>query len=155
MNKLLISSLFISLLTAILATQFSCAALQKNEFERNRNLWRESGVKNYKMTVEIQKTGHATPMGRFVITIREGMAKSIKNTNNLELISGILRFDGLKTLDDIFGYIERAEKDTGTWGKRVIEYDEKLGYPKKVNLDKSGVLDDELYFEVLQFEILE
>lgn len=151
MKKTLVLSLFISLL----ATQFSCAVLQKSEFERNRRLWRESNIKNYRMKVEVQKTGHATPMGKFVITVRDGMAKSIKNENNLEIISGGLRFDGLKTLDDIFGYIESAERDTGTWSKRVAQYDSKLGYPKRVNLDKSGVLDDELYFEVLQFEILE
>jgi Family of unknown function (DUF6174) len=155
MKKTFISSLLISLLTAILATQFSCVALQKNEFERNRRLWRESGVKNYQMTVDVEKTGHAAPIGKFIITVRDGVAKSIKNTKNVELISGIRGFDGLKTLDNIFDYIERTEEDTGIWDRRQIEYDEKFGYPKRVNLDKSGVLDDELYFEVLEFEILE
>ncbi len=156
MKKLLVWSVFISLLTTILATQFSCDKLQKNEFERNRRLWRESNIKNYKMTVDLQKTGHARPMGRFVIVARDGAVKSIKNKDNIELSSGgILRFDGLKTLDDIFNFIEQADNDMGIWDIKVIQYDEKLGYPKMVNLDKSGSLDDEIYFEVLQFEIEE
>lgn len=156
MKKTVISSLLITVLTTILATQFSCAKLQKNEFERNRNLWQESGVKNYKMTVDIKKTGHATPFGKFVITVREGVAPLVQTADNLKTVSEYVKFEGLRTLDDIFRYIERMEKDGGSFfDRREIEYDAKLGYPKKANLDNSGVLDDELSFQVLEFEILE
>ncbi len=116
MNKLLVLSLSISLLTI----QFSCATLQKSEFERNHKLWRESNIKNYKMTVEVQKTGHATPMGKFIITVRDGVAKSIQ-LENLEPVSENVRFGSYVTIDAMFGCIESAVKDTGTWHKRVAQ----------------------------------
>lgn len=143
------------LLIAILATQFACGTLREIEVGRNRRLWRESGIKNYRMTVEVQKTGHATPNGKFVITVRGGRPESIKRADNLEPVPESIKFGNYKTLDDIFEYIEIEEKDGGAWHTREVEYDSKLGYPKKVNLDKSGVLDEELYFQVLQFEVLE
>lgn len=155
MKKTLVLSLFISLLTTILATQFSCAVLQKSEFERNRRLWRESGVKNYRMTVDLQKTGHATPNGKFIITVRDGIAKSKQYADNLKPVPETVRFGSYVTLDEMFNYIEQAEKDTGDWHRKEIQYDAKLGYPKKVDMDKARSLDDEIYFYVLQFEILE
>lgn len=43
----------------------------------------------------------------------------------------------------------------GKWNRKEIEYDPKYGYPKRVNLDKASVNDEELVFEVLQFEPLQ
>lgn len=110
MKKLIFLILLISLLTTILATQFSCAIWQKSEFERNRNLWQESGVKNYKMKIEIQKTGHRAPNGKFIITVREGMAKLTQRADNLKPVSEFDKFGSYSTLDDIFDYIEREDK---------------------------------------------
>ncbi|MBA3633280.1 MAG: hypothetical protein H0W58_10815 [Acidobacteria bacterium] len=145
------------LLLAALTTQFSCGTLRQIELNSNRRLWRESKITNYRMTVDLQKTGHATPMGKFIITVRGGVAESIKLANNpeVDLSNSVLKFGGYETIEDIFDYIESTENKSRSWDKREIEYDSKLGYPKKVNLDKSGVLDDELFFQVLQFEVLE
>jgi hypothetical protein len=144
-------------LTAFLATQFSCGAWRKLELERNRSVWRESKITNYRMTVDLQKTGHATPSGKFIITVRNGVAESIKSVNNPEtdLRDGVIKFENYDTLDDIFQYIERADKETWDWDKREVEYDSKLGYPKKVSLDAARVFDEELSFQVLEFEALE
>ncbi len=154
-NKLLIGFIFF----AVLVTQFACGQIRQMEFERNRNLWRDSKIENYKMTIKIQKTGHATPNGTFIITVRDRVAKSIKSVDfnpDVELADSEMRFGRYETIEDIFDFIESAEKDqqknNNSWDRREIEYDAKFGYPKKVDLDQSGVLDDELYFEVLEFE---
>lgn len=145
------------LLIAILITQFSCGILRQIELDRNRRLWRESKITNYKMTVDLQKTGHATPMGKFIITVRGGIAESIKSANNpqSDLSNSVIKFGKYDTIEDIFEYVESVERETWDWEKREIEYDPKLGYPKKVNLDASRVFDEELFFQVLQFEVLE
>lgn len=147
---------------AILSTQFSCAVLQKNEFDRNRKLWSESKITNYKMTINIDKTGHATPNGKFIITVRNGTAESIKmfDKPDVDLLQdSVIRFGRYSTIEGIFSFIENAENDkeknNRSWARRITEYDAKFGYPKKVDLDQSGVSDDELYFEVIEFEILE
>lgn len=146
---------------ALLAIQISCSQIKLSELERNRNLWREKRIENYKMTIEIQKTGHATPNGKFIITVRDNAAKSIKPINkpDLEMLDTQIRFGGYSTINAVFGFIESAEKDAQKnnrwWSRRKVEYDAAYGYPKIVDLDQSGVMDDELYFEVLEFAIEE
>ncbi len=145
-------------LLAVLAAQFSCSQIRQMELERNRSLWRESKIENYKMTIEIQKTGHATPNGKFIITVRDRVAKSIRPIDkpDFEMLDTQIQFERYGTIEGVFSFIESAEKDkrenNRSWSRREIEYDAKLGYPKKVDLDQSGVFDDELFFEVLEFE---
>ncbi len=146
---------------AVLAAQLACSPLRQTELERNRVLWHASKIENYKMTVKIQKTGHATPNGTFIITVRDRLAKSIKPIDkpDVEMLDTQIQFGRYATIEVIFSFIESAEKDKQKnnrwWSRREIEYDSKLGYPKKVDLDQSGVFDDELSFEVLEFEAAE
>lgn len=156
-NKFLIGIIFF----AILASQISCRQITQSELERNRSLWLEKRIENYKMTIKIEKTGHAAPNGKFSITVRGGIAKSIKPIDkpDLEMLDTQIQFGRYSTVEAIFSFIVNAEadkqKNNRSWSRRNIEYDAKLGYPKKVDLDQSGVMDDELYFEVLEFAIEE
>ncbi len=137
---------------AVLATQFACSPIRQTVNIRNQVLWRWNKIENYKMTVKIQKTGHATPNGTFIITVRDRIAKSIRPIDkpDVEMLDTEIRFTGYDTMEGIFRHIENAE-----CGKCEIEYDWKLGYPKKVDLDQPGVFDDELSFEVLEFEAID
>lgn len=131
----------------------ACSALNWAEIERNRRLWRDSGIVNYRMTVDVQKTGHATPMGKFIIEVRDRKAVSIKLASDPTRDAMSERFSRYDTIDDIFDIIETA--GVMRPDKMDIEYDAKLGYPKKLNLDPdASAMDDELFFQVLQFEAL-
>ncbi|MGI8641846.1 MAG: DUF6174 domain-containing protein [Pyrinomonadaceae bacterium] len=150
--------LFGFLLLSVLATQSSCNIFQhytESNFDRNRRLWRESKITNYRMTVDLQKTGHAAPMGKFIITVRGGVAESIKSANDPEYVLRKDRFEKYDTIDKIFDIIEREEKEKWYSDIKEMEYDSKLGYPKKLRLDNFSAMDDELFFQVLQFEVLE
>lgn len=140
----------ILLIFIALIFQFSCTSLK---LERNRHLWRSSGVKNYRMTVDLQKTGHATPMGKFIITVRGGVAESVTSATDPDFILSPRMFENYDTMEKIFKIIEREE--WGFFKTFETEYDSKLGYPKRINIDDHNSLDDEFFFEVLQFEILE
>jgi hypothetical protein len=171
MKNTQIKLLFGILFSAVFFTQISCGDLKeqtksdlkpnlprqtKSDLETNRDLWRKSEIENYKMTIKIDKTGHAAPNGKFIITVRGGVAESIVNFDkpDVDLRDSILRFENYDTIEDIFSFIQSSETEQN-WDRHEIEYDAKSGYPKKVDLDQSGVMDDELYFEVLEFEILE
>lgn len=137
----------------MIAAAASCSAVNWVEIERNRRLWHESGMVNYRMTVDVQKPGHATPMGKFIIEVRDRQAVSIKLASDPTRDAMTERFSRYDTIDDIFNIIETAGVQRPD--KMDIEYDAKLGYPKKLNLDISAsALDDELFFQVLQFEAL-
>ena len=135
----------------------SCGSSSHLKLERNRRIWRESNTANYRMTVDLQKTGHAAPNGKFIITVRAGTAESIRPVSDpeVEVRKSVLRFDRYDTVEDIFNFIEATEKEDWDWNKREIEYDPQLGYPKKVNVDARRVFDEELFFEIQQFDRLE
>lgn len=145
------------LLIATLAMQFSCSVFRQSEIERNRLMWRTSGITNYRMLVDLRKTGHASPNGKFVIIVRRGVVESIKLANDPEfdLSKSVIKFGRYVTIDDVFDYIETMEWETWNWHTREIQYDSKLGYPKKVNLDASRVFDEELFYQILEFEVIE
>lgn len=155
-SKSRIIKLYGFLLITVLVIQTSCVVAQfsdKQELAKNRLLWKESGVKSYRMTVDLQKTGHATPMGKFIITVCQGTAVSIRTVDENRLIFNDRMFDRYDTIENIFDYIEIEIKESKSWHIKDIEYDSKLGYPKKVNFDSPGV-DDEFSFDVLNFEVL-
>lgn len=122
--------------------------------EENRKRWQDSGVKNYKMTVEIQKPGHATPMGKFIITVRNGVLESTQFASDLKPVPDQVRFGSYKTVDQIFDYAAAMLKQDAKWSRKVMEFDPKLGYPKRVDLNIQGSLDEEIFIEVLEFEEL-
>lgn len=137
----------------IVAAQLSCTGAAKRESAREQ--WRRSGVVNYKMTVNLQKPGHATPNGKFLITVRGGKVESIRYPNGLQPVPPQIRFGSYRTVEEVFDYIEMTENIAGAWNRKEIEYDPKLGYPKRVNLDKHSVNDEEILFEVLEFEVID
>jgi hypothetical protein len=105
------------------------------------------------MTVDVQKTGHATPMGKFIIEVRDREAVSIKLASDPTRDAMTERFSRYDTLDDIFDIIETASVQRPD--KMDIEFDPQLGYPKRLHLDpNASAMDDELFFQVLQFEII-
>lgn len=122
--------------------------------ETNRKRWQDSGVKNYKMTVEIQKPGHATPMGKFVITVRNGVLESTQFAEDLKPVPVEVRFGSYKTVDQIFDYAAAMLRQDAKWSRKTLYFDEKLGYPKRVDLNIEGSLDEEIFIEVLEFEEL-
>lgn len=105
------------------------------------------------MTVDLQKTGHATPMGKFIITVRGGVAESVTSATDPDFVLSKKMFENYDTMEKIFKIIEKEE--WGLFKTFETEYDSKLGYPKRINIDDHGSIDDEFFFEVLQFEILE
>lgn len=149
----MISKTFGLLLTVILLTQ-SCVIPQQAGLSENRSLWQKSGIKNYRMMVDLQIYGYRPLIGKFIISVRQGRAESIKHADTGELVAEPELFEKYDTVEKIFSLIEAAEKRSPD--KFEVEYEPKLGYPKKVNLDYSfSGSDDEFSFRVSQFEVLE
>lgn len=143
------------LLLAALLLQFSCKSFSdKTAFEKNRRLWNESKISNYRMTTEIMKTGHRTPMGTAVFEVRDGQAVSIKPGTGVRSACDVGSCERYETVEKIFAIIEDAVGRNPDELK--VEYDEKYGYPKSLRPDfNSRAFDDELSVKILQFEVLE
>ena len=128
-----------------------------------REKWSASGIRDYRMRVVIQKTGHATPMGTYEVRIRGGRIESVLAAGSP--MGGTIpeperplpeeyintRFARYGTVERFFDHIEAAEK--GSPDLMETEYHPTLGYPTYIHLDPSrSTSDDELMVKVLELE---
>lgn len=143
------------LLTAGLLSQFSCtsAPLDKSSFNKNRSLWNESKISNYRMTMEIRKTGHATPSGFAVVEVRDGKAVSIGPAPDLHYGCWNNNCSNYDTVEKIFAIIEGALNQSPD--ELITEYDANHGYPKDLRMDiAKTTFDDELMVKIMQLEVI-
>ena len=138
--------------------QCSCAldGVQQ-EFENNRQVWKKSGVKDYKMKVTFRGGGHGNPAGDYLITVRAGKTVSMASTDNPSMNQvDYWGYQSRNNIDKVFSIIEGYfETDSEIRKLNALSYDPKYGYPKKADIvfDKIST-HGTFYFEVLEFEVL-
>jgi hypothetical protein len=141
-------------LVLLCATGFSCASWRDSGLERNRELWNRSNIDDYRMTIKIFKTGHAAPMGAAMIEVRDGQMVSTTRVEGEWLGGYVEKCEPYDTIPEIFSLIEWAEKENPD--ELEVSYHPTLAYPTKVQMDPDrGTMDDELFWQVLQFERIE
>jgi len=142
----------------------------ETELEKNERIWRESNIKNYKMTLEARIADALyTTLSPVEIEIRESRAVSIKHlAKDEKSISmeeaknnfGLMMYErhGINTIEGMFERINQAEAGKTSEGFRTtlikVEYDSKLGYPVKIDFDRAAT-DSSLSLQVRKFEIIE
>lgn len=143
------------LFLAALFLQFSCTTIFGGfSLTKNRNLWKESKIRNYRMTMEIRKTGHATPSGFAVVEVRDGKAVSINPAPGLQMGCWNNNCSRYETVEQIFAIIEDAQKQSPE--ELITEYDAQYGYPTHVRMDiAKRTFDDELMIKIMQLEVIE
>jgi len=128
--------------------------LEKSELERNRNLWRERNIINYKMVIKLSVTGLYNPISPVEILVENGKAISIKTFEKPARNPAVESYErfGNNTVETMFEKIESAEMRNAD--KLEVKYDAKFGYPKEISIDSSfAVIDDESYVKVEKFEV--
>lgn len=137
-----------------------------SSLEANRKKWEASGITSYRMKTVVQKTGHAAPMGTFLITVRDGKVESVLAGGSPGTSRGkepdvpisdsdwLNRFSPYDTIEDYFKIIDKAEEVSNDIFETA--YEPTLGYPRRLRLDpKKSTMDDELLVEVLTLEKLD
>jgi hypothetical protein len=166
MNKFLIKSsnwtvIFSAVVIwGLVLFQISCVETQRSgkiTFEKSRQVWNKSGIKDYKMKISIGAGGHAAPSGDYIITVRGGKTVSIVRPDEPSIeLSDYYGFNQYNDLDKIFTILEGFFKSASE-NKQMdqLSFDSKLGYPKiiKLNFDPRE-LHGGFYFEVIEFEVL-
>lgn len=142
----------------------------ETELERNRRLWTESNIKNYKITLESAIADALyTTLSPVEIEVREGKAVSIKHlAKDEKSVSmeeaknnyGLMLYERRKidTVEGMFDLIKRAEEGKTANGFKTIllevEYNSKYGYPTKIKYDVAAT-DSYISLQVKKFEIIE
>jgi hypothetical protein len=140
--------------------QTSCTETERGrkiEFEKNRQVWKKSGIKDYKMKIDIGAGGHGSPVGEFIITVRGGKTVSMIRPDKPSVeLADYWGFDRYNDIDKIFNIIENFFSSASADKKiNQLSFDPKLGYPKNVSLNSDPVdLHGDFFFKVIEFEIL-
>jgi len=142
----------------------------ETELERNRRIWLENNVKNYKITLESAIADALyTTLSPVEIEVREGKAISIRHlAKDEKSVSmeeaknnyGLMLYERrrIDTVDGMFDLIKRAEEGKSGEGFKTIllevKYDSKYGYPTKIRYDVAAT-DSFISLQVKKFEVVE
>ena len=113
-------------------------SFNREEFERNRELWRSKNITNYEMVMEARNSTNIA--NRVEIKVEDGKAKSVVKTDSSNRGTAE-QYKSYDTVEKVFEIVERESKfkhDVLT-----VIYDPTLGYPKGVISDRSREIADE------------
>ncbi len=156
--------------TSVVATTEKPLIQNESELERNKRIWRESKVKNYKITLESAiADAFYTTLSPVEIEVRDGKAVSIRHlAKDNKPISmeeaknnyGLMLYErrGLDTIEGMFELIKQAEEGKTSNGVRTslleVEYNPKFGYPMSIKFDRAAT-DSSMFLRVKNFETVD
>jgi hypothetical protein len=119
------------------------------ELERNLSLWKESKIINYDFVVH-KSAGGVNGWTPALIKVREGVITSVESTSKPDYLK-IDGYEDFNTINKMFEYL-RQELEKGRIIK--VEYNEKFGYPKRIDIMYSYGMDTSIYLDVKKFEVI-
>ena len=121
------------------------------EMERNRQLWRESKIENYDFKTECHSGNWQTTFPGAALKVRQGKIVSMEKVQKDNLTDFSDYEKQATTIENAFELIRKELDDD-----RIIEvkYNEKLGYPERMDIIFSDAIDNSSVFFVSGFEIV-
>lgn len=126
--------------------------INESSLEKNRRLWRESKIDNYRLFFENMGWTMNVIAVPFIAEVKKGEVVSIEIIGSKKY-NNHPNFKEYCTVEKMFEQIQFAEKSN--YKKIEVEYDAKLGFPKRVLLDEPKTSDEEVSWEVSKIEIIE
>jgi hypothetical protein len=120
------------------------------EMERNRTLWKENSLHNYRFILDVAPYDPLPPASPAVLEVKEGENVSVE-LEEWALGSYKDPYKNYDTMGKLYSIIERAVMQKAKYID--VEYDERLGYPRRISIDY-GPIDTRILLKVLRFEIL-
>ncbi|MBU7583131.1 MAG: hypothetical protein KAF91_09525 [Nostoc sp. TH1S01] len=122
------------------------------QLRRNRRLWNQQNIRNYRYT--LSNSCFCTPEARgpVIITVKNGITASITTTTG-EPVSNPEFFERYKTIPKLFNVI--ADAIARKADNIDVQYNNQLGYPTQISIDYSfQQADEELYLTIENFQTL-
>lgn len=128
------------------ATQVpAIAKSQLNQLTINRQLWKKQKIRNYRF--KISKSCFCLPKasGPVTVTVRQGQKTYVTDVAGKAVEPEF--FNQYDTIPKLFNVIEDAIAKKAS--NLTVQYDPKLGYPTKINIDyDSQMADEEIYLTI-------
>lgn len=114
-----------------------------------RATWADAGIDAY--TITIERMCFCPDVGPYEVTVEDGEAVSVtKDGDDVPLDDASLATWPL-TVEDLFAEGDEAER---TADEVTIVYDETLGYPTKIFIDRiENAIDDEMSYVVRDLQV--
>lgn len=124
------------------------------DLDLNTQRWDNKKITSYKYTLKVICFCGAAGVSPVLIEVRNDVTKSITNTKTSELVD-YPYFSTYETVPKLFSFIKTNMLDP-EFSVSEIEYNENLGYPKKIFVTRRGnITDDNISLEISDFEILQ
>src|SRR5688572_3931139 len=104
-------------------------------FERNHQLWRSKNIQNYTMVVRMEgfKLLFAE---KAAVEVAGGEMQTVRSLSNTGP-GGSKAYKMYETVERLFELLDEENKNGAK--KIYVTYDETLGYPKAIDIDRDGV----------------
>ena len=138
---LLISLILISCSDSDDSDEFARLNFDQNTFEKNRQLWENSGIKDYTFIQEYSSSSVGR-LPKLITVVIDGTLDTIYSLSNLGLDYHIENYTNYKTIDDVFQFIEwstgyyediiNSNQSNMKGAEFAITYDETYHYPTEI-----------------------
>jgi Family of unknown function (DUF6174) len=121
-------------------------------YRKNRRLWNQQGIRNYRYTLSNSCFCIPEARGPVIIEVRNGITTSITSKETGQPVNPEF-FQQYDTIPRLFNVIRNAIARRAD--NLDVEYDSKLGYPTQINIDYSfQIADEEVFLTIENLEVL-
>ncbi|MEH2259130.1 DUF6174 domain-containing protein [Nostoc sp.] len=126
--------------------------LNSRRLRFNKRLWEQANIYNYRITVSNSCFCIPDARGPVVIQVRNGQTTSITSVATGKPVNPQF-FQKYDTIPELFNVIQDAINRKAF--NLDVEYNAKLGYPTKINIDyNSQIADEEIFLTIENFQEL-
>ncbi len=126
--------------------------LNSRRLRFNKRLWEQANIYNYRITVSNSCFCIPDARGPVVIQVRNGQTTSITSVATGKPVNPQF-FQKYDTIPELFNVIQDAINRKAS--NLDVEYNAKLGYPTKINIDYSSqIADEEIFLTIENFQEL-
>lgn len=116
----------------------------------NSNLWNQANISKYRITVSNSCFCLPDARGPVVIEVRNGQRTSIASVETGKPVNPEY-FQKYNSIPKLFNVIQDAINQKAS--NLDVQYDAKLGYPTKINIDyNSQIADEEIFLTIENFQ---
>ncbi|WP_375476423.1 DUF6174 domain-containing protein [uncultured Nostoc sp.] len=125
-------------------------SLNSRRLRFNKRLWEQANISNYRITVSNSCFCIPDARGPVIIEVRNGQTTSITSVATGKPVNPEL-FQKYNTIPKLFNVIQDAINRKAF--NLDVEYNAKLGYPTKINIDyNSQIADEEIFLTIENFQ---
>lgn len=131
--------------TIVALTLAACADEPSSSVAQGpRGMWQEAGIVDYTLTIE--RVCFCPDIGPYVVAVQGGEVVSATREGEEVPLDDEMLATWPLTVEDLFAEVDEAER---TADEVAVEYDEALGYPSRIDIDRiENAIDDEMTYVV-------